>query len=268
MSHYYNEDADACHTITGANGKERATTLRDAKKHGWYPSVSTILGILDKPGLLNWKYRHITYACLEYAFADDPAYDPEMYNKIIVKEAFDKVKDAQDVGTQIHAALENYFSGKKIDPLEIVELPDAKKAPMRTFVDSVEYWVDKNKIEFDACELRLVNTTEGYAGTTDAAITKEGTRGLLDFKSTKTKEGVKVKPYPEQVIQLAAYHIAHYGEIRTTDFAVNVYISTTEPGRVEATFYTSEELVAAYYEGFRPLCQAWQYLKKYKPGKS
>ena len=43
------------YTLIGANGKERNTTLRDAKSLGLVPSVTTILGMVAKPALENWK---------------------------------------------------------------------------------------------------------------------------------------------------------------------------------------------------------------------
>ena len=41
--------------LVGANGKERNTTLRDARQHGYVPSVTTIIGMAAKPSLENWK---------------------------------------------------------------------------------------------------------------------------------------------------------------------------------------------------------------------
>ena len=264
MSHWYNMDCDPHHTTIGANGKERATTLRDAKKHGYFPSVSTILGLLDKPSLQNWKFRQITDACWGTPEDSHVCVDQDVYNKAMVKEAFDKVKDAQDVGTQIHAALEHFFSGQEFDLEEKVVLPNETVA-MKTFIKSVEKKLDQEDVTINACELRLVSQHEGYAGTTDAAINRGVSRGILDFKTTKTKADTPVKPYPEQVMQLAAYHMAHYGDIRTTDTAVNVYISTTEPGRVESHWYSAKELVNAYFNGFIPLCKHWRYAKNYDP---
>ena len=49
--HWYTRDGEPMYTIIGANGKERNTTLRDAKKEGFVPSVTTILGMVAKPSL-------------------------------------------------------------------------------------------------------------------------------------------------------------------------------------------------------------------------
>ena len=53
--HWYSLEGEPMYTIIGANGKERNTTLRDAKSIGLVPSVTTILGMVAKPALENWK---------------------------------------------------------------------------------------------------------------------------------------------------------------------------------------------------------------------
>jgi hypothetical protein len=51
--HWYDHDGKPMYTIVGANGKERNTTLRDAKKEGLVPSVTTIIGIAAKPSKIH-----------------------------------------------------------------------------------------------------------------------------------------------------------------------------------------------------------------------
>ena len=57
--HWYTQEGEPMYTIIGANGKERNTTLRDAKKENLVPSVTTILGMIAKPSLENWKINQI-----------------------------------------------------------------------------------------------------------------------------------------------------------------------------------------------------------------
>ena len=44
----------------------------------------------------------------------------------------------------------------------------------------------------------------------------------------------------------------------------NVYISTTEPGRVEIVTYDDGQLHKAWY-AFQAANSLWQYLKNYRP---
>jgi len=277
--HWYNDKGEACHTCKGATGKTVNTTIVQARKLGLYPSVSGILGVLAKPGLLNWQYRQITDACY-----DEPAvsmtwryedtgtlehdYTKDEYSREMVKNAFKQVKDAADAGTLIHNALEKALSGREWDYKEEVYLPAIDEVHyMCEFVLPALDWVKEEGIEFTAHELRLVNKEEGYAGTTDAAIVKDEKYGILDFKTRKTKKGEKVKAYDEQVMQIAAYHKAHYGNIAEAETGCNLFISTTEPGRIEATWYNYYQIQDAY-EAFLCCNKIWQYQKGYCPGKA
>jgi len=48
---YRRSDGSPQYTIVGKNGKERDTTLRDAREHNLVPSVTTIMRIAAAPGL-------------------------------------------------------------------------------------------------------------------------------------------------------------------------------------------------------------------------
>jgi hypothetical protein len=248
--HWYDRTGAACHTTKGANGNSRATTLRDARKLNLLPSVTTIFGVLAKPQLDDWKHRQITAAALrEPRFIDEA---PDTYHGRIMEEAFKQVEDAADLGTAIHKAIENHFTGLVYDP------------SMEAYVVAVDAWKTQEGVEFLAHELRLVSLEHGYAGTTDAAMLSKRGRGILDFKSRKTKEGQPVTSYDTQPMQIAAYHMAHYGQILDTDVGCNCYISTTEPGRVEAVWYDAAQL-RAEWEAFKCAVKLWQHFKGYVP---
>ena len=71
--HWYDHNGEPMYTIIGANGKERNTTLRDAKKEKLVPSVTTIIGIAAKPSLENWKITQALEGSLNVD-NDDPVY--------------------------------------------------------------------------------------------------------------------------------------------------------------------------------------------------
>ena len=54
-NHWYDQEGQSQYTIIGANGRERNTTLRDAKKHNYVPSVTSVMNIIAKPSLDYWK---------------------------------------------------------------------------------------------------------------------------------------------------------------------------------------------------------------------
>jgi hypothetical protein len=61
--HWYTKDGVPAYTTIGKTG-ERPTTLRDAKKIGLLPSVTTIINIMSKAGLDTWKQQQVLLAAL------------------------------------------------------------------------------------------------------------------------------------------------------------------------------------------------------------
>ena len=75
--HWYTQEGEPMYTIIGVNGKERNTNLRDARNLGLVPSVTTIIGMIAKPSLENWKIDQalksaITLKQLENELVGDP----------------------------------------------------------------------------------------------------------------------------------------------------------------------------------------------------
>lgn len=249
-SHWYNKQGEAVFEVPRASGGGmRPTTIADARKLGLLPSVTTILGVIDKPQLVDWKVKQAIQACYD----NRPTGTLEEYTKAMQAKSEEQVGDAADLGTAIHAALEAAFAG---------ETYDAALAP---YVLPTLAKVSQAGIKLVQHELRLVNTHQWYAGTTDAVMVDSlGRQGILDFKSRKTKPGQKCTPWDTEPMQIAAYA---YAQFNTLDGIVgsNVYISTTEIGRVEIVTYTSEELKEAW-AAFLGATLLWSYLKGYKPG--
>lgn len=245
--HWYDKDGEARHTIESAKGEPRPTTLRDAKKFGWYPSVTTVMKVMAAPELDRWKQQQVLMASL--TLPRNPDETDEVYCARIIEDAFKQVSDAADLGTRVHKALENFFSGLPYEP------------EMHPYVQPVQDWVAVNRVTFLSNEVRLVNSEVGYAGTTDALIIKDGILHVLDFKTRKTKKDVKVTPYSKEPMQIAAY-----SKIAGAKRGVNLYISTTEPGRVGEAWY-DEETLEKEFTGFTHVCAVWQHINKYTPPK-
>ena len=94
------------------SGDERNTTLRDAKKLGLYPSVTTLLGLFAKPGLDRWKQDQL----LNIAFSNPPKAGEsyEDYANRCLVEHEKPVEEAADFGTEVHDAIEAYYKGSHI----------------------------------------------------------------------------------------------------------------------------------------------------------
>lgn len=65
-THWYDQNGEPRYTVPYADPKKgfRNTTLRDAKKMGLVPSVTTILGVANKPALNRWKENQILLAAM------------------------------------------------------------------------------------------------------------------------------------------------------------------------------------------------------------
>lgn len=249
MSHFYDASGNAVFEVPNASrGGMRPTRITDCKKLGLYPSVTTIFDdVLAKKALQTWRDKQITSAA--FLTQPKPQEFPEAYHTRIMEAAFKQVDDAADLGTRIHKALELHFDGIAYDNA------------LRVYVEAVDDWIADTGIQFSAKELRLVNKEYGYAGTTDAAIVMPGKRGILDYKSRKTKPGKPVEPYETQPMQCAAYGKTYFNE---PFIGCNLYISTTEPGRVDACWY-DEKQMDYEFEKFKLLVKYWQMDNGYTP---
>lgn len=228
--------------------------MRDVKKLGLLPSVTTILSkTLSKPELDKWKARQIIKTTQAYPKLTDE--DEEAYFVRINELAFQQVVDAADKGTAIHAAVEAHFQGKEYDP------------ELSVYVAAVEHWATENCITFIAQEKRLVCLPEGYAGTTDAIISVKGKDGfgVFDMKTRKSRPEYPMKPYSTEPIQISAYSNAVKDEYQCV-FGVNLFVSSTEPGRVEDAWYSEEEMISDL-ECFRHINAVFQYMNGYDPEK-
>ena len=110
--HWYDQDGNPAYTIIGANGSERNTTLRDARKLQLVPSVTTILGIAAKPALENWKVDQAIMAATTLEQHSSETLDE--FRSRIKWQSKQAGKKAAERGTQIHALIEMGFKGKKV----------------------------------------------------------------------------------------------------------------------------------------------------------
>ncbi len=249
--HWYAADGTPMHRMPLANGSgERATTLRDARRLGLYPSVTSILGILAKPGLEKWKLNQVALATLRSP--KDEAESEDYWCNRVRNAAFEQVEQAADLGTMIHGALELAMAGDAYDP------------ELRVYVEPVMEWKRETGLQIVEREIRLVNETHGFAGTADVMFRYgENGIGILDYKTRKTKPKEKVRAYDNQALQLAAYAATYWGEENVDRvLAANVFISTTEPGRMDVV---KHESLASDWEAFKLAAALWRYSKGYDP---
>ena len=249
--HWYQPDGTPAHRMATADGGgERVTTIRDARRLGLFPSVTSILGILAKPGLETWKLNQVALATLR-APRQETESDEYWCNRVR-DVAFEQVEEAADLGGAIHAALELAMIGEPFDPA------------MAVYVEPVVAWKQKTGITVIEREFRVVNHDHGFAGTADVFFRYgENGVGILDYKTRKTVPGKPVGAYEDQAMQLAAYAATFWGEENIGRvLAANVFVSTTEPGRVEVVKHAN---IPRDWEAFKLVAAMWRYVKGYDP---
>ena len=107
MSHYYDRNGKPCYTVIGKNGKERDTTLADARRLSLVPSVTTVLDVLNKPALGDWKVKQGIMAALTLPRLDGE--DDERFISRVVNDSKQQAIQAAEEGNRIHAAIEGWF---------------------------------------------------------------------------------------------------------------------------------------------------------------
>ncbi len=260
--HWYTVDGKAAHSqptkSKTAKNPNRPTTIKDAKALKLLPSVTSILKLIHNEPLQRWKYRKVVEAC----FNRPPVGDEELdgYTDFILNKAFDEADEAAQLGTKIHNCIETLIKG-------------GDTAFDKSIIDYAESAINRVEtlgIKVVESEFVTANRHYGYAGTTDIAFrANERLTGILDFKSKRTKNDEPVVPSFGHAAQIAAYYASYWKEQWMEcgfNLAVgyNIYISTTEQGRIDVVKYDSQTLEKEW-EMFEHACGIWRYKNSYDP---
>tara|TARA_Y100001938_G_scaffold106581_1_gene145433 strand:- start:1911 stop:2666 length:756 start_codon:yes stop_codon:yes gene_type:complete len=234
--HWYDHDGNPMYTIIGVNGKERNTTLRDAKKEGFVPSVTTIIGIAAKPSLENWKITQALEASLSVD-KDDPEYISKCKNA-----GRDVGLKAAKQGTKIHAEIEKGFLGKG-------------KTKVYKIIQS---WLDENFPNEEWIAEDSFCASEGYGGKIDL-YSKSGI--FIDFKTKDNLEGKDPARlvYDEHGMQLSAYA---QGCNIEDPHRVSIFVDRADTSIVLYHIWDKDTHIK-HKEMFNSLLNYWKLVKNY-----
>lgn len=138
------------------------------------PSVTTIIGILDKPAIVHWAWQQ-GVAGLDYR----------------------KVRDESALtGTLVHYLALCKLKGEEPD---LSDYSPNEITAAQASVDKLEVWLGQHKIEPILLETPLVSETYKFGGTMDFYGKIDGRLAMRDFKTGKDV-------YIESYYQLAAYN--------------------------------------------------------------
>lgn len=240
FTHWYDQSGAPRYTVIGKNGKERNTTLRDARKYGWVPSVTQIINMAARPGLEAWKSQQVLLAALTLPRLKD---EPEAaYIQRIMADSREQAQKAAERGTAIHAAIQGHYEG---------EPPSEEMWP---FVKGAADEMQKHFCDYSRWQPeRPFSHSLGYGGKIDLASDEyEGL--VLDFKTKEFGPDDNLKTWDEHHMQLAAYR---YGLGMECASAAIVYVSVTVPGLVRVIEIPEPDLERGW-ECFKSLLAFWK----------
>ena len=249
-AHYYLKTGENCHG-----------TLREARKVGAFPSVTTILGAtLARPGLENWKVAKGIESSLTLPRRTDE--DATMFVKRVVADMQMETSAAAEKGTAVHALAEQVMA-KQLRP--------QLSAEMLPFWFALEKWRDEKITKVYNQEFVVVNEQDGYAGRCDmTAEHKDYGTVIVDFKTRGRskpvgKKTVGIIPTREgDILQLGAYRHGTFADEEASDVVCLSVLIDNQTGEITEHAWTCAEAVKGY-EVFCHLVAVWCWLKKYDP---
>ena len=239
--HWYARDGEPMYTIIGANGKERNTTLRDAKSLGLVPSVTTIIGMIAKPALENWKITQAIKSAVTVCIGDEESLDSYVYR--CKADAKNIGLTAAKQGTKIHAQIEKGFLGK------------AKTKPYKI----IKAWLDENFPDEEWIAEDSFCAKQGYGGKIDL-YSKSGI--FVDFKTKDNlfgKDPAKLV-YDEHGMQLSAY--AQGCDIDNPT-RISIFVDRADTSLVLFHIW-EEDSHEKHKEMFNSILKYWQLVKNYE----
>lgn len=241
-THWYSQAGDPMYEVPGRNGQPRPTTLRDARKLGLVPSVTTIIRCAAAPALEAWKVDQGILAALTLPRGDAEAEADWLAR--VKQDSQEQGRAAAERGTEIHAAIEAYYLAVRERGFGLTKTGDVVDA----VVDAV---YERYPMSWRP-EVSFAHPL-GFGGKVDlTGDLEDGDCVLIDFK-TKDEVTDSTRGYEEQAMQLAAYR---EGLWRPEARCANVFVSRSEPWAVKVWEWDEADLQKGW-QMFRSLLAYW-----------
>jgi hypothetical protein len=244
--HWYDRNGRPCYEQTTKTGGLRPTDLRDARKLGLLPSVTTVLSVLAKPALTTWLVEQGIMAALtlpriagesERAFLDRVREDSKAQTKAAAEE-----------GTRIHDAIECHFKRQTV-PAQYAAHVSAVVDELQQLFPNIADWRAEDSF---AHEL-------GFGGKVDLHSPSTGI--VVDFKGKDGDFTDGKRLAYDQHFQLAAYN---RGLIIAPNMCANLFVSRTHPGKVASHVWKREQIDQGW-QVFDAALAVWKHLKQFDP---
>jgi hypothetical protein len=245
--HWYSEKGESAHVILGKNGNERNTTVADARKLGLLPSVTSIIGVLDKPQLTSWKIEQAIMSSL--TLPKEEGETLETYARRVVKDSKESTTKAAEHGTRMHEQAENILMGRAV----------CKDEDLQPYIETFKKWADENVEKTHWCEKALVGA--GYAGRCDAYVKlRDVGDAIVDLKNRKVNP--KYEPfYDTDCAQIFAYLSASENPRAA---GVSIVLASNDSSKIMTKVWDKDELYQAGI-AFCAMQKVWAWVKGYTP---
>lgn len=226
------------------------------------PSVTTILGVLDKPALVPWAANMAVDHVRDFLEVGK-SYDELELSRMLLeaRNAHRKKKtEAADIGSHVHKWVERYINAQ-------IRKEDIPPAPVNDIIreatERFVAWVEEHKVRFLASEQMVYSRRYNYVGTFDFICTMQDKPGLF-MGDLKTSNGI----WHEYLLQTSAYRYA-----RTEEFPDEKYVGQLivrvgkESGELEFAVIRDTQAYQTMFRGFLSAygaSKAMQFLKSYK----
>ena len=252
MSHLYDNDCSPRYEVSGKNRK-RPSTLRDARKFGWVPSVSTIWGEIVNRHLLNkWTQTELMKAFheqIKLRANSTGILSFEDVEKLARSEFGKKQQQVMGRGTVIHDHLELYFKG--------VDIGDQYRGLCHNVQRKLDEVCGPQEWEAE----KSFSHQSGYGGKTDLC----SDQWMVDFKTKEFPDNPNVKKmvYDDHGVQLAAYDQGiPVNGLTGSRRLLNLFIDV---GEGHSVLEWEHEDIPRFREMFNSALSLWKLTKKYNP---
>jgi hypothetical protein len=233
--------------LPGPDGKsrKRSYTVNGSK----LPSVTTVLNVLDKPGLVSWGEKIGVAGAI--ALAQEGKLPMNVPGAISAMQArklrtFQAADRAAGRGTLAHEDLLAVVTGER--PAKFESVPRDKWG----FLRGVAAFASQHRPEALDAETMVASLEHGFSGRYDLRARLRGIDGvgLLDLKTTEElpryKNGAVRPPYDEHLLQVEGYDIASaesgYGE---SDYRAVVRVDSKGEWDLTLSWAEHEDFLAA-----------------------
>lgn len=197
----------------------------EAVKRGLFPSVTSILRVVNKPALVDWKKEQAVLSALTLPMKPGELADD--FAKRVARDSEKEGEDARDAGGRLHEVMETIARDGDLPP----DLWD-----LRAHYDALREWWRLSRWMTIEAEKSFACPVEGYGGRVDwigyVWSASMRTRAVVDWKTRVTKPKQPIAHYRDYGAQLAAYARGIYPDDNEI-VLMSAVISRNEPGRVD-----------------------------------